>query len=528
MIVVGSGPAGIACAQALLARGHDVTLIDVGLDLPHEQNEKLKKLAVRSPTDWTHGETDFITRTTHSSVEGIPIKTAYGSNFMYAGTEKDIPMRKERVAGGPSFAVGGLSRVWGAAVLPFRQHDIVDWPISVDALKPHYEEILKQMPLAGERDDLETWFPLYTEHPQPLRTSTQAAAWFANASVYRRDMQIEGIRFGKSRLSVHAEGNNDQKGCQYCRLCLHGCPYRCIYSTKEALESMRLKHKNLHYRSNWVVKQVNEDATKAAVTLQEYGTRRRETLSAEKVFLAAGVYSTTKILLESLKIYNRSIMMASSQHFMFPLWSNQSVDSANHEALHTLAQAFIDIEHADISNFTVHLQLYTHNDLIGKAMDRTGLGLLLHLTPTWREHLISRLLPIQGYLHSRESPSISVALKPGKNGEESELKLCAIPNITTQRRVHSLLKLLRKHRAKLGGVPITSLLRYSQAGGGYHSGGTFPMQQTPGEFQSDVLGRPAGFKRIHAVDATVLPSIPATTITLSVMANAHRIGSTHA
>jgi choline dehydrogenase-like flavoprotein len=29
---------------------------------------------------------------------------------------------------------------------------------------------------------------------------------------------------------------------------------------------------------------------------------------------------------------------------------------------------------------------------------------------------------------------------------------------------------------------------------------------------------------VHAVDATVLPSIPATTITLTVMANAHRIG----
>lgn len=31
--------------------------------------------------------------------------------------------------------------------------------------------------------------------------------------------------------------------------------------------------------------------------------------------------------------------------------------------------------------------------------------------------------------------------------------------------------------------------------------------------------------RIHAVDGTVLPSVPATTITLSIMANAYRIGS---
>ena len=39
------------------------------------------------------------------------------------------------------------------------------------------------------------------------------------------------------------------------------------------------------------------------------------------------------------------------------------------------------------------------------------------------------------------------------------------------------------------------------------------------------LGRPAGFKRVYVVDSTVFPSIPATTITFTVMANAHRIGT---
>jgi hypothetical protein len=33
-------------------------------------------------------------------------------------------------------------------------------------------------------------------------------------------------------------------------------------------------------------------------------------------------------------------------------------------------------------------------------------------------------------------------------------------------------------------------------------------------------------RRVHLVDASVLPSVPATTITLGVMANAHRIAAT--
>jgi choline dehydrogenase-like flavoprotein len=40
-----------------------------------------------------------------------------------------------------------------------------------------------------------------------------------------------------------------------------------------------------------------------------------------------------------------------------------------------------------------------------------------------------------------------------------------------------------------------------------------------------VLGRPAGWRRIHLVDASVFPTIPATTITYTAMANAHRIAA---
>ena len=50
------------------------------------------------------------------------------------------------------------------------------------------------------------------------------------------------------------------------------------------------------------------------------------------------------------------------------------------------------------------------------------------------------------------------------------------------------------------------------------------MSTEPRGFQTDLLGRLPGWKRVHAVDATVFPSIPATTITFSAMANAHRIG----
>jgi choline dehydrogenase-like flavoprotein len=77
---------------------------------------------------------------------------------------------------------------------------------------------------------------------------------------------------------------------------------------------------------------------------------------------------------------------------------------------------------------------------------------------------------------------------------------------------------------RLGALPLPMLLQLGKPGRSFHAGGSFPMRSNPGSFETDIWGRPAGWRRVHAVDATVLPSIPATTITLTVMANAYRIG----
>ena len=86
------------------------------------------------------------------------------------------------------------------------------------------------------------------------------------------------------------------------------------------------------------------------------------------------------------------------------------------------------------------------------------------------------------------------------------------------------LKLVANARS-LGGLPVVPAMQFAEPGRSYHSGGTFPMRAKPGKFETDILGQPTGLPGVHLVDASVFPSIPATTITLTVMANAHRIAS---
>jgi choline dehydrogenase-like flavoprotein len=75
--------------------------------------------------------------------------------------------------------------------------------------------------------------------------------------------------------------------------------------------------------------------------------------------------------------------------------------------------------------------------------------------------------------------------------------------------------------------PILPSLRVAGGGKSYHIGATFPHAADGAQsiFSSDRVGRVGAWKRIHLVDASVFPSVPATTFGLTVMANAHRIAA---
>jgi choline dehydrogenase-like flavoprotein len=53
--VIGSGPAGVACAKALLARGARVLMLDAGLELEADRTQIVRHFADTKPSAWTTG-----------------------------------------------------------------------------------------------------------------------------------------------------------------------------------------------------------------------------------------------------------------------------------------------------------------------------------------------------------------------------------------------------------------------------------------------------------------------------------------
>jgi choline dehydrogenase-like flavoprotein len=519
--VVGSGPAGIACASALLRNGVQVRLVDAGLTLEQQRLEVLRRLAKAQPAEWAREDVAILKAGTVAGAKGIPLKLAYGSDFPYR--EADVHLRTNDTGVGvqASLARGGFSNVWGAAMLPYVDRDLAGWPIRAADLGEHYREVLKLTGCSARRDDLEKLFPLYLDQPLALKLSRQAAALVGRMEQNRTALAARSFYFGQARLAVRVQREEEKAGCIYCGLCMYGCPYGCIYNSSATLSQLSTAP-GFSYQPDFVATFVSESETGAVVSGYDRVTQAPLQIEVDRIYLAAGVIPTAQILLRSRALFDSPVFLKDSQYFLLPLVQFKSAGPVREEALQTLSQLFIEILDAQISPYTVHLQVYSYNELISHALART-FGPLSRPLGMLRRSLEDRLLVVQGYLHSDHSSKISLTLKKGSSGNNDQIELMPVINPqvqpTIRRVVHKLLGLA----PKLGAMPLPMMLQIAEPGRGFHCGGSFPMSQSPQQGETDILGRPFGWKRIHVVDASVLPSIPATTITLSAMANAHRI-----
>ena len=138
--------------------------------------------------------------------------------------------------------------------------------------------------------------------------------------------------------------------------------------------------------------------------------------------------------------------------------------------------------------------------------------------------LLRRITVGLGYLPSWRSPRIRVTHRPAADGGLHHLTIDSDGDLATGF-YRDVLRKLRRAAPRLDLWPVGRLASLSGAAKTYHFGGSFAHAERPGNSQTDVIGRHPSMDRVHLVDGAVFPSVPSTTFTLTVMANAHRIAT---
>jgi choline dehydrogenase-like flavoprotein len=522
--VIGSGPAGVAAAHALVSQGIEVVMLDVGLDLEPERERLIDRMCANAPEAWEASDLVELKRGLHATADGIPQKLTYGSDFPFRDAGQAGAIEARGVDYLLSGAKGGLSNAWGSNIMPYTDRDISDWCISAADLAPHYAAVTTFIPVSAGRDDLEEDFPLYGANGGMLRPSRQAENLFGALCKHRKTLRADGVRGGYARLAVQVSATQENgRACVYCGLCLYGCPYRLIYSSRNGVRALE-KRANFRYQPGIIVDSLMEEVGGVAIRGHTVESRELVRLVGSRVYLACGAIATTRILLESMQAYHHPVTLKDSLYFLLPTLQYDCVPGVTKEPSYSLGQVLLEVHDRALSERTIQLQYYTYTELFTEAV-RSRLGAFFPLARPFLPALLGRLCIVMGYLHSDDSPSLSVQLR--RQAGESKLVLEGIPSPRAKQVIRGVVKKLWRHRNRLRSIPLLPFLKVTKPGKSYHYGGTFPMKHSPGRFETDLLGRPAGFQRVHAVDASVLPSIAATTIVFTAMANAHRIASAY-
>ncbi len=508
-------------------------IVEPGRRAPATVRAHVDALGSREPGDWPAGAADRLRADTHASLraqaaakgeaQGVDtvnrtVKPVFGSLFPYAIDDPALPVRADpRTSLHPSPAEGGLTNAWGAAMLPFGERDLAGWPIGPQDLAEHYRAVLRYVPLAAEADALEELAPLHSDAYTALPRTRQMAAFLDDLAAARGRLRGRGAWAGRSRLAVRAGDRAGARRCRAIGLCLHGCPYGAIWTAAQTLAELVADGRVVH-EPGLLAEHVEERDGRVRLRLRSLDSGAVQERVADRVVVACGALESTRLVLASAAVPGAVVHVRDSQVIAVPLLRAAGAQVSVAESGNTLAQAFLELVDRN-GGPTVHVQVYGFNDLmLAEAAAQ------LRLEPQRAQRLLGpllgRLLYAQLYLHSDDSARIAARIAP-----DGALELATVGNPATRGAARRALARLTALAPALRAAPLLPLASRGLVGTGNHAGGSLPMRERPGQLETDLLGRPTGFERVHVVDSSVFPTVPATTITLSVMANATRIAS---
>jgi len=453
---------------------------------------------------------DFKWRSTERNHDIIPSRSDFNKSYFYQNSDLIVRNKKESIIN-ISLAYGGLSNLWGGAALPVNNIDIDTWPIKNIDLQPYYREIAKFMPISGEDDLLSSVFTPEISQTPNFELGQQISDFYADMKKAREDLIDDGIYFGRSKLAIDPSIIADNKD----------FPYGPIFNAAILIEKMK-DNVLFQYIPNVFVERI-EETTNLSSTVYFIKDKRIVELKADKIFLASGPIGSTHIIAKSLDLYDTNIILKTNQNVFFPFLRFKRNKNINLNRENNLAQMFLDICNIKTFNRFIHVQIYEYGDYVLEPIRRL-LGPLIGIFSFVFKAFLERIIIMQSMLHSDFSDHLEVILRKNDDGR-SRLDVRGVKNLKTKRAYLNLTSILFEHIKGFKGFPIKYFMFIDPPGASNHIGCSFPMKQERSDniFESDLLGRVGNFKNTHIIDSTILPSLPAPTITFTIMANAARI-----
>lgn len=515
VLIVGSGPSGVSAAWPLVQSGVNVTLVDPGGYplAPDDSRPPLAEARTGTAANWRYllgDDMHALRQTGHLSPK---LRRAADEKFLSEYPLMNNVETRDFVHVG-TLCRGGLSNVWGAVVSAFDRSELPEIDQQYDDMRVSFERIADRIGISGtDDDDMSDFHGLGFSLQEPVEVHGPVRRLMENYS----KMPKKGNRqfhMGLSRNAVLTRQIADRKACDLSNFCMWGCQRKSIYNSSREIDDL-LKFSNFSYRPGVLVESLTSELGAYRLSVRLLETERRDEIVASHLVLAAGVVTSTKLVLDLLSRHGEKIRLLTNPAFTFSFLVPNLIGTLLPRKGFAMAQSSFRLSHGASLAGEASGVLYNADGL--SASD------IMMYMPFSRPgaRMITRALQpalVLGvcYLPSEFSDN---RLQVERQSTDVKVILEGLNRPEFKPSLRFLRGRLSKMARQLGAFLVPGSVMPFASGGEVHYGGTLPMGQ-----DVDFFGEVKGAPNLFVADGSVLNRLPSKHPTFAIMANADRIG----
>jgi|Deesub1362A_J573_1020465.scaffolds.fasta_scaffold00670_23 hypothetical protein len=515
IIIVGSGPTGVASALGFVENGIRPLILDVGYEpenaevmnenlFDYRKNHNSFRLMIGEDYEALH---NLIYKKTI-----FPKLISPYMRFVIRNAEKFSPADENGFMVIQSFAMGGLANAWGASLYRAMDDELRYTPLKSSDLLPYYDRLTEEIGISGDEDDLTPFYGSTKGLLPPLGLSKKCSILYSRYKKKKRWLNDHGVYMGKPRLCVLSKDYDNRPGYRPDGLesWFPHLPY--VYTPVYTLQKL-IKQDKVIYHKSVLVKFWTRERDYLVVHAEDINSGSMHKFQCKKLVLAGGTINTAKIVLNTKKDFTTKLPIfdngLAQVPLIFPFFIGRKfeTDTMGFESLDIV----FDFHDRNLRlkgsilelNFPLRSVFYDMLPFSG----RTNLVFIKYFLPAVLVVLLYFPSSIEnaGYLRLRDNGTLEVYSQPYKFDKE-------------------VIKMVSRVFCKLGALTHPLLIKFAQPGFAIHYAGTLPMVENPvKDYQCNKFGELYKEPNVYVVDGSLFSYIPAKNFSFTLMANAMRI-----
>jgi choline dehydrogenase-like flavoprotein len=520
--VIGSGPAAAMAAQTLAEAGKQVLVLDAGIQ-PGD-------IADATPAD------DFLTlRSTDASQYryflGEEFEAA-GSDevkpgaqltparqYMTALSDEITPVLSDTFRPVESLAYGGLGVGWGLGCYVYSDNELEKAGLPPDEMASAYQTIANRIGITASNGSLKPFVNGKLQNLLPsLPPDNNVEKLLRRASALKPEKT--GMHLGLPSMAILTQDFKGRKASSLSDMDFYTDHGHSNWRPWMTFDDLRSSNR-LDYRPNQLVTRFIQEEGSVLVSVIDLKTREQHEFRTRFLLLAAGALGNARILLRSDDGISDRLPLLCNPYAYMPCLNIRMPGRRLSRNKTSMAQAMMIYQPADSPDEQVSVALYTYRSLMLQRlapMVSMAYGDTLKLL-----NFLHSAFVIAG-IHHPDSPTDKkyISLVQNSNTPTGDMLAAHYElNADEEQNLFEREKHIKKALRSMGCIPVKRM--DPGYGGSIHYGGTIPFSDLhkPGTQNSD--GSINGFPNVFVTDASGFSFLPAKGVTLSIMANAHRI-----